>query len=195
MRNIAFLTLSDNVFTKNYIEELLRVGDFKITIIAFHNTRWAEFYKKHRIRYIYVPRGYLANHYQRGDCIQYIKALIFIFLNRGKYDFIHVQSVRENSLKHAKLLMGRRGKLILTYWGGDIFSKTHEEFMREKSYLDCAYKINVLKDEMRDILDQKYHFAFHDKCRVFSFGNTNIGIMKRYLGKYGKNRVKRIARK
>lgn len=195
MKRIVFLTYSDNVFTQNYIKELLKTGDFKITVIGFQHTRWMAFYKKHHIRYIDVPRIYLPEQSSIKDYIRYLRARLFIFLNRNRFDFIHVQSVVENSLKHAKMLMGRRGKLILTYWGGDIFSKSNEQFRREKCYLDCAYKINVLKDEMRDILNQKYQLQFNDKCRVFSFGNTNISIMKRYLEKYGKTHVKRIARK
>lgn len=195
MKRIVFLTYSDNVFTQNYIKELLKTGDFKITVIGFQPTRWTAFYKKRRIRYIEVPRIYLTGQTSIKDGIRYLQARLYIFLNRGRFDFIHVHSVVENSLKHAEMLMGRKGKMILTYWGGDMFSKSNGQFMREKRYLNRAYKINVLKDEMRDILNQKYHFEFDDKCRVFSFGNTNIGIMKRYLGKYGKNRVKSIARK
>ena len=195
MKRIVFFTYSDNVFTQDYIKELLKTGDFKITVIGFQPTRWTAFYKKRHIRYIDVPRIYLPEQSSIKDYLKYLRARLFIFLNRDRFDFIHVHSVVENSLKHAKMLMGRRGKLILTYWGGDIFSKSNEQFMREKHYLDCAYKINVMTDRMREILDHKYDFRYHDKCRVVDFGNTTIGYMDQYVSKYGKERLLRLSRK
>lgn len=191
LKKIMILVGSDSVILPNYIKELLKVKRFHITVMSWRKTQWLKFYKKYNIKYIYKPERISG----LSDFVYWLRAWMFMLVSRGSYDFVHVQSVVGSGMKYGEMLRAGKGKLILTYWGADIYNKKHEAFKREKCYLDQAYKVTVMINDMKKILNREYQFCFDEKCSVLDFGDIVIDCMSRYLSQYGEARLKKMSRK
>lgn len=192
MKKVVFLVNSDNVFLQNYIEELHKAEKMKITVISFVKTKRMPFYNKYGVKFIYMPQKQQISNV--SSVFYWLRAFMYIKQNKGQIDIAHVHLINcEEALKYAQILKRKNGKLILTYWGGDVYAKSHETYMRERKYLEEAHKINVMADDMKEILNREYDFAFDKKCEVVSFGNSTLRYTDRYLSKYGEAGLKRIA--
>lgn len=191
IEKIAIMAGSDSVILLNYIKELLKVKKFDITVLGCRKTQWMKFYKKYHIKYIYIPERL----YNPGDVVYWMRAWIYLLIHRGRFDFVHVQSGIRSSMKYGDILDAGKGKMIITYWGGDIYNKKHQAFGQEKCYLDKAYKLTVMIKGMKEILNREYQFEYDRKCSVLDFGDVAIDYIDTYLSKYSEARLKKIARK
>lgn len=200
LKRILITSSSNSVILIDYIRELLSVGKFEITVIGCHQSTWLEFYRQHGVKFFYIPEENAPEKFfprkirRPGDFLHWLRARLFILINKGRYDFVHVQSMVGSALKYAAIMNAHKGKLILTDWGR-VYVKNHKEFMQEKCYLDEAYKIVVMNEDAKDVINREYDFLFDKKCIVLDFGNTTIKYMDYYMSRYGNKRLKEMARK
>ncbi len=190
LEKIAIMAASDSIILPNYIKELLKVKKADITVVGFQKTQWAKFYKRNHIRYIYIPTAVS----KPGDLVYWLRARLYLLIYKGTFDFVHVQSAILTSMVYGDILNAGKGKMIITYWGGDIYNKKYQKFRQKKCYLDKADQLTVMISDMKEILNKEYQFRYDQKCSVLDFGNVVIDRMGSYLSRYSEAHLKKIAR-
>lgn len=171
-KKVLIIGESDMVYIKEYVDNMLRYDhSLEFTIITFTKKRYLDFYKSKKIRLIEL-------HYERENLnLDFFNKLVIKLLYQ-KFDYVHVQAVSLNALILAKMIAGKKSKMIATYWG---FPKSKTEMRSVQPYLKDLYKISFVTDNLHEYFTEFYSGQYEKKCCCFDFGIGCIGTMRRLL--------------
>ncbi len=165
----------NSAFTMQHIENIIKsTNEYEIYILSLNEAvNFLEFYAKNKITIVVNVRT-------KGR-----KLWRFLLetahkirqINRD-FDYIHVHCVDRVLLSLAETLSGKRAKIIISYWGSDIYRKEERAFFKEEPYLKWVSHITFINREMQEIFESYYGLKYREKCQLLDFGN---GCMENML--------------
>lgn len=175
MKKILIIGNADSVFVKQYCENLIKTHRYKIYLLTRNNSIYTKYYTNVGINVIHYVRSYEGG-----------KERLYKFLVRTvhqvkqyskEFDIIHVHYVDRVVLTLAKVFGKNGAKVIVSYWGSDIFRKKDIAFQKEEKVLERADVITFVTKEMEKVFEKKYCGKFQDKLKIIDFGLSAIDEM------------------
>lgn len=132
---------------------------------------------------INVTKGVDPSIYSEKGAITFVKQSISLLSSLGEFDVLHVHAVRPFITLPIYLVRKRFKKIILTYWGSDLFRTSKLHLLVTAPLLSCANIIHVLTHEMLAYFEAlPWPISRNSKkVRVFDFGNMFFEKIDCYL--------------
>lgn len=171
----------NSVFTMQYIENILKsTKEYEIYVLSLIEvTNFVDFYAKNKITIVVNVR-------QKG-----MKLWRFLLATAHKirrinmdFDYIHVHYIDRVVLSLAKVLSRNNAKIVVSYWGSDIYRKEKKAFYNEEPYLKQVSHITFINGEMQEIFESYYGLKYRKKCQLLDFGNGCMESMHEVSLKY-----------
>ena len=160
---------ADSLWMQRYIKYVSIPLGHQVEIISNTNEKFAEFYNNNNI---IVLTAYKENNIFFK--IPKLRAVMLFLenmrlLNKTECDIIQVQFV---SYSIARLLgsLKFKAKLILTYWGSDLFRENNEHLSKISGTIDKADSIVVMTSEMQNKIIDIYGDAAQYKTQIIDMG-------------------------
>ena len=161
MKNLLIIANADSVFVKQYCENLVKLRKYNIYVLTRSNKVFDYFYERQKITIIHYIRDYSRGKEKLHRFL--IRTVHEVRARCNGFDLIHVHYIDRVVLTLAKVLATERTKVVVSYWGSDIYRKEDETFIKEEKALLRADNITFITEEMRQIFRQKYGTQFDDK--------------------------------
>lgn len=165
----------NSAFIMQHIENIIKsTKEYKIYILSLNEAvNFLDFYAENNITIVVNVRP-------KGT-----KLWRFLLATAHKirrinmdFDYIHVHCVDRVLLSLAKTLSRKRAKIVISYWGSDIYRKEERAFLNEGPYLEWVSHITFINREMQEIFEAHYGLKYREKCQLLDFGN---GCMENML--------------
>lgn len=165
----------NSAFIMQFIENIIKsTKEYEIYILSLvEAVNFLDFYAKNQITIVVNVRP-------KGTRLwRFLLATAHKIRRINKdFDYIHVHCVDRVLLSLAKTLSRNRAKIIVSYWGSDIYRKEEKAFSNEGPYLDGVSHITFINGEMQEIFESHYGLKYQEKCQLLDFGN---GCMENML--------------
>ncbi len=168
-KKLLIIANADSVYIKQYIEQIIKYSnEYSIYLLTRCNELFSSRYAELGVNIIHYVRNYIGG-----------KERLYKFLLRTKhqvrsygikFDYIHVHFVNRITLTLAKVLSNEKTKIIVSYWGSDIYRKEEIAFTNEKPLLKYADNITFITEDMRNKFCNIYGNVFNDKFSIIDFG-------------------------
>jgi hypothetical protein len=186
--------VADSIWTKKYIEHVLTNVASSVAIVSPGNNKFSDYYKKSDIKVYSIesegargqskPSSFLKIKIALSRKIKsvlpkiiknkigeilLIRKIRLINKELGTFDVIHFHYVYPGMERvYAPIISRHRGKMILTYWGSDLFRITHRP--ENLSLLDKASKITFMTMSLLDRFNSIYGRQYSGKSEIIDFG-------------------------
>ena len=150
MKKLLIISDADSKWIQQYCKYLAQNYNFKIYILTRNYNKFQDFYRQNGIEIIHYVRSYDGG-----------KERLYKFLLRAKhqvkeicdnFDAIHVHFVDRVVLTLANAIATKDTRVIVSYWGSDIYRKKEQAFINEKKELYRADKITLITEDMHEKL-------------------------------------------
>lgn len=168
-KNLLIISNADSVYIKQYIEQIIKYSnDYSVYLLTRNNELFSSVYSELGVNIIHYVRNYIGG-----------KERLYKFLLRTKhqvrsygikFDYIHVHFVNRITLTLAKVLSNEKTKIIISYWGSDIYRKEELALTNERPLLKYADNITFITKDMHNKFCSIYGNIFNDKCSIIDFG-------------------------
>lgn len=172
---ILIIGNANSFWIKEYTEYILleECNEIFIASKSVINKDFKDFYNKHNINILQTDRGTFL-----FDRIPKLKTLMNMFrkvkkeAGNGMFDVIHIHSVPSNFMITFlnKFIVRFGKKIVCTYWGSDLLSKTREQLMKAIPCLDKAECISYSSDGMDSYFHEVFGDIYNEKIVRAKFG-------------------------
>ena len=175
-KKILIVGNADSIHIYNYILNLLLETNIDITIYnrvgpeVPIRAEYASFYAQNNVKIVTSPVPVQIN---KLSYLGFLIKTFFIVKSLGRFDYLQFHYVQETIAPVFYLLRRRFGKIILTYWGSDLYRLNTVRRSLTKGLVNSAKHIVMLTTDMVDYfnnLPKKYSKNSY-KCTVVDFGN------------------------
>ena len=177
---IVVIGEADSFWTKRYIEYVLLPLGKEVLLITPKSKQYDEFYKENRIRVLSTYGSSILFRIPKVNTLcARIKMLLLI--NNYRNDTIVVQYAFPsilNALKWAKT-----SRLIITYWGSDLYRVEKARLKSVTSTVNRAESIIVMTEDMRKSFREQYPDVEIDKIHVIDMGVSAFEEIEKRLSK------------
>lgn len=181
--NILLIGSPDSIYIKQYIKNVLQPENAKIYLACNDSLdrETAEFYKNEKVvlSHIYQKSGALKKVPFIGTVVSFNKNIKRI-CKKENIDVIHIHYIGNKKLMKFsyKTLKKYSSKLILTFWGSDLFCLNKHTAKDLNGLLDASHKIVVPTESMRKKFHELYKRKYDQKIVSCLFGNP---IVDKYI--------------
>jgi len=176
-KNLLIISNADSVYTKQYVEQIIKYSTgYSIYLLTRDNEVFTDKYSELGVNVIHYVRNYVGG-----------KERLYKFLLRTKhqvksygveFDYVHVHFVDRITLTLANVLSSEKTRIIVSYWGSDIYKKEELAFKNEKPLLKYVDNITFITKDMHNKFCSIYGDVFNNKCSIIDFGLEVIDNMK-----------------
>lgn len=170
-RNLLIISNADSVYIKQYVEQLIKYSndnEYSIYLLTRNNEVFSSRYSELGVNIIHYVRNYAGG---KERLYKFLLRTKHKVKNYGvKFDYIHVHFVDRITLTLAKVLSNEKTKIIVSYWGSDIYRKGELAFTKEEPLLKYADKITFITEDMHSKFCNIYGDIFNNKCSIIDFG-------------------------
>lgn len=158
----------------NYIKNVIVGQDMQC--VGFHYKgssippNYLEFYLSNNINIIYALDN--DSNKNRGS-IYYIKECCKRICALGHFDYLHVHQVNRSLSLSLFLCHHQFSKIIITYWGSDLYRNNGFKALQTVPILNVSDKITMITDDMQDYFNRR-NWLFRrnsKKISVIDFGS------------------------
>lgn len=192
---ILIIGNANSFWIKEYMEYILSGSDNEVFIASKSvvNKDFKEFYNKNNINILETNRGTFL-----FDYIPKLKTLVNMFrkvkkeAGNGMFDVIHIHSVPSNfMITFLNKFIVRFGKrIVCTFWGSDLLSKTKEQLMKAIPCLDKAKCISYSSDGMDKYFHDVFGDIYNDKIIRAKFGISIYDVIDKVKSHKSKTECK-----
>ncbi len=186
-------------WTMNFVENFLVKHNYEVWILSIGNNRdckeYADFYKRKGLHLIELPP--LALKMYEGK-IGFFKAIYGRFLKlkavikAGPFDIINMQFVYYADLPDAIFLKYfMRAKLILSYWGSDLFRVDRDELVLQGRYVRHADFITFDNLDLEKEFKKTYNWGKKIPSKAALLGLPVLDIINKSCGDKAKDDIRR----
>lgn len=175
-KNILIIGPTDSIWMVEYIKNILLNQAFNVWIIGKNSTQYRAFYEANGIRIIdnsCKSKIKIIRFFQ-----QYVRPIIS-FPKKQQMDFLHIQYVNHYSATMANLLKKRVKKIVVSFWGSDLFRSSNKELMKQRKLLSCASIVTLCTKSMNDFFIKTYGTVFLPKTRIIDYGVNGLDAIDR----------------
>lgn len=191
---ILLISVADSIWTKKYIEHVLANVASSVAIVSPGNKIFSDYYKESNVA-VYPIDSDGAVKQSTGAFFIKIKKVIskqmmsvlpkiinrkiekafiirkigLISKELGAFDVIHFHYIYPGMERiYAPIISKHMGKIVLTYWGSDLFRITQRA--ENLSLLSKASKITFMTTSLLDRFNSIYGDKYNGKVEIISFG-------------------------
>lgn len=179
MKKILVIADIDSVHTYNFCRNFLAQTDLEVTLLNLKGERSTV--KPDYLHY------YESMHYNLAFCkslrsghVNYMMSFYKALKELGCFDYVHIHFVSHYVAIPVFLLSRRYEKIILTYWGSDLFRSSATKRLMTLPLLNRSNKISFITSEMFDRFKSlSYPYRKNlKKCQVVDYGNLFFESIK-----------------
>lgn len=165
---ILYVADGNSIHSYRYLDKVL-TNDNVVDLVSFY-------YKKSGIKDISDVNKYYIKPYKTivGRIINGYLLVREMLACKKKYDCMQVDYISIINLLFVKRLLILTPKLILTFYGSDLFRTKKVFSIWIRVFLNKAYKINLLSQGMLDYFHSVYGYKYDEKINLCDFGNSLI---------------------
>ena len=192
---ILIIGNANSFWIKEYVEYILPGNDNEVFIAgkSVVNKDFNDFYNKNNINILETNHGTFL-----FDRIPKLKTLVNMYrkvkkeAGSGMFDVIHIHSVPSNfMITFLNKFIVRFGKrIVCTYWGSDLLSKTKEQLMKAIPCLDKAKCISYSSDGMDRYFHDVFGDIYNDKIVRAKFGISIYDVIDKVKSHKSKDECK-----
>lgn len=176
---ILLIGPTDSIWMKAYIENVLLNHDFEIMIIGKQNNRFINFYLDNNIQIIDSDKckskiGLIKK------ISRYIYPLITLLKDK-QIDILHVEYANHYALTMASILSKRVKKIIVSYWGSDLFRASKNELKKRAKYLGRVDIITLCTKSMKEYFELQYGDIYTNKLQIIDYGANGFAAIDRAI--------------
>ncbi|WP_294464380.1 glycosyltransferase [uncultured Anaerofustis sp.] len=192
---ILIIGNANSFWIKEYVEYILPGSDNEVFIAgkSVVNKDFNDFYNKNNINILETNHGTFL-----FDRIPKLKTLVNMYrkvkkeADNGMFDVIHIHSVPSNFMvTFLNKFIVRFGKrIVCTFWGSDLLSKTKEQLMKAIPCLDKAKCISYSSDGMDRYFHDVFGDIYNDKIVRAKFGISIYDVIDKVKSHKSKDECK-----
>lgn len=192
---ILIIGNANSFWIKEYVEYILPGSDNEVFIAgkSVVNKEFKDFYNKNNINILETNHGTFL-----FDRIPKLKTLVNMYrkvkkeADNGMFDVIHIHSVPSNFMvTFLNKFIVRFGKrIVCTFWGSDLLSKTKEQLMKAIPCLDKAKCISYSSDGMDRYFHDVFGDIYNDKIVRAKFGISIYDVIDKVKSHKSKDECK-----
>lgn len=172
MQNIKTILLvanANSTFTKGFINYVLDTKyDSDITLITERNDLFIDFYDEHNINVVAIRKKNIIEKIPVIRTVNYLFQ-VALLIKKSKADLLLIHYAWHYLLWIISFIR-ISPKLVITYWGSDLFRASHKQLMLAKKTVEKADGIIVLTEEMKSMFCEKYENIPPEKVNIIDFG-------------------------
>lgn len=185
-------------WTMWFIRDFLLKYNYEVYILETSITeQHRKFFENNKINIIKCP-SLVAEWYKNGKKGNCFKTLYIYFLqiktvlNSGKYDIINLHYVDEfNVLLCVLLKQLQKSKLILSYWGSDLFRMPIKVLKRTGRMVKHADYITFDNGDMKTEFDRLYPWSYKKRNDVVFLGLPILNIIEQKMKSLSKEEIRK----
>lgn len=175
-KSILLLANPDSIHVYNYVRNILVPEHYKVTILNYNgrNTNIKEdflnYYHKNGVTLI---DGINPMVVWRPSYYSYCKKFSAILKSIGSFDVLHVHYVKDYVVFPIIMNKHNYGKIVLTFYGSDIYRIGNLRFCLLLPLLNVADNISLISNDMLSEISRKTFVSKRiiEKCSIADFGN------------------------
>lgn len=164
----------------NYIKNI--ISNIECECIGYHIVSddipalYQDYYTKTNVK---VVEGVDTEIYKNRGAFRFTVDTVKKLKTLGQFDYMHMHAVRQFICPALYLARKNFKKIILTYWGSDLYRSSVKQLAVTLPILHSADSIVLLTDDMRDYFANLPGFIsrYVRKVQVFDFGNMFYEII------------------
>lgn len=195
--DILLIADIESIHTYNYIKNVLVGTGYNITLFDIKGDlnrvrkEYIQYYVDHGIK---LHEGIDIDIIKQGGYFRYIYTLSKKLSTLGIYDCVHIKGVYNYLALPIYFNRNKYKKIILTYWGSDLYRSSKFMLLQTLPLVSVANKISFITDDMRTFFSKFFFFRNHLKKsstldygnmfyeKIYNYKNQNKAIIKQSLG-------------
>lgn len=186
MKNKKYLVIGDagSMHIYNFVKTVLLPREYEVHLLTLSVEPVRELYRNYYLEngvilHSVAEKGYKDLH--KKDKFHRVLHLLrkLRLMNEVPYvDICHIQSVYKTSLEMVRLFRKKYGKLILSYWGGDVEDRSEYVVNLRRKCFGFADAITVTVERTREQFEEIYGKEFSHKLYVCRFATNGLDCIK-----------------
>ena len=183
--NIVIFSNGNSIFTFEYIKNVVINYNDSLTLITVPllKEEYINYYKNNNVKIIIIPSKKI------------VRRLFFFFkvlkLKLKKKDIVHVHYPTYKIIETASFINNKNSKLIVTFWGGDLFLLSNDAAEEMCPYLNKTNYITLASDSLLNKFLEFFPDIDNDKIKRRYFGSPIIPEIENLISANDKEKMKR----
>lgn len=185
MIRVLVAGFASSIHVYNYIKNVLSDGNIEVVLYNTTGTiegvpkRYLDYYSSQTIR---IVNGADSKLLQCEGSVRYIKESISIIKGLGKFDYLHLKGITNSVSIIFYLTRKQFSKIIITYWGSDLYRMSRIKRLQTLPLLVRANTITFMSEDMKNYY-RRLSWPFRrllKKSRIIDYGSIIYDSIDRY---------------